>query len=51
MRMQYVALKNKPRRLRSLTGLNTNEFETLLTSFGAAWDNFVTETFEHARKI
>jgi len=48
MKMQYVALKNKPRTLRSLTGLNSNEFETLLTSFGVAWDNFVKETFERA---
>lgn len=46
MKMQYVSLKNKPRTLRSLTGLNPNEFEALLISFGVAWDNFVKETFE-----
>ena len=45
MRMQYIILKSKPRTLRSLTGLNRDEFEALLLSFGAAWDNFVKETF------
>ncbi|MEL7072381.1 MAG: transposase family protein [Cyanobacteria bacterium J06581_3] len=43
MRMQYVALKKKPRTLRSLTGFNANEFEALLPSFGQAWDSFVQE--------
>ncbi|PZO17604.1 MAG: transposase [Leptolyngbya foveolarum] len=46
--MQYAALKNKPRTLRSLTGFNPNEFEALLPNFGAAWDSFVKETFERA---
>ena len=36
MRTQYLALKNKPRKLRSLTGLNANEFEALLISFNVA---------------
>lgn len=44
--MQYVALKNKPRTLRSLTGLNSREFEALLLSFGVTWDSFVTEQSE-----
>ncbi|MEL6814717.1 MAG: transposase, partial [Cyanobacteria bacterium J06598_3] len=44
--MQYVALKNKPRTLRSLTGFNPKEFEALLPSFGSAWDSFVTEQAE-----
>ncbi|ESA34117.1 is4 family protein, partial [Leptolyngbya sp. Heron Island J] len=46
MKMQYETLKNKPRTLRSLTGLNPSEFEGLLPSFGIAWDQFVSETFE-----
>ena len=45
MRMQYSTLKSKPRTLRSLTGLNRDEFEALLISFGAAWDSFVKATF------
>jgi DDE superfamily endonuclease/Helix-turn-helix of DDE superfamily endonuclease len=44
--MQYATLKNKPRTLRSLTGLNPSEFEALLPSFSAAWEGFVLETFE-----
>lgn len=50
MRMQYAVLKTKPRTLRSLTGLNSNEFEALLLSFGAAWNSFVTETFERPNR-
>ena len=46
MQMRYSQLQNKPRTLRSLTGLNPSEFNTLLSSFGTAWDSFVTETFE-----
>ena len=46
MKMQYVVLQNKPRTLRSLTGFNADEFEALLTSFGAAWDSFVREQAE-----
>ena len=44
--MQYATLKNKPRTLRSLTGLNPSEFEALLPSFGVAWERFVSETFK-----
>jgi hypothetical protein len=44
--MQYATLRDKPRTLRSLTGLYPSEFEALLPSFGAAWENFVAETFE-----
>lgn len=46
MQMRYSQLRNKPRTLRSLTGFNPSEFDALLSSFGAAWDRFVTETFE-----
>lgn len=46
MQMRYSQLQNKPRTLRSLTGLNPSEFDALLSSFGTAWDGFVTETFE-----
>lgn len=41
MKMQYVALKKKPRTLRSLTGFDADEFEALLPSFGQAWVSFV----------
>lgn len=46
MQMQYAPLSNKPRTLRSLTGLNPSEFEALLPSFKTAWEHFVRETFE-----
>lgn len=46
MQMRYSQLRNKSRTLRSLTGFNPSEFDALLTNFGAAWENFVTETFE-----
>lgn len=46
MKMQYATLKDKPRTLRSLTGLNPSEFEGLLPSFGIAWERFVSETFK-----
>ncbi len=47
MKMNYAELKNRSRLLRSLTGLNTTEFEALLLSFEAAWARFVEETFEN----
>ena len=50
MQMQYTTLRNKPRTLRSLTGLNPSEFESLLPSFGCAWDRFVVETFERQER-
>lgn len=34
--MSYQALKDKPKTLQSLTGLNPQEFETLLEGFGQA---------------
>lgn len=46
MQMRYSQLRNKPRTLRSLTGFNPSEFEALLSNFGAAWNSFVTKTFE-----
>lgn len=48
--MHYSILKNKPRTLRSLTGLTPKEFEALLVSFGKAWEAFVKETFERANR-
>jgi len=50
MKMQYIALQNKPRTLRSLTGFTASEFEALLASFGAAWDGFVREQAERATR-
>lgn len=46
MHMQYIALQTKPRTLRSLTGFKATEFESLLPSFGQAWDSFVKEQAE-----
>lgn len=46
MQMHYEELKTKPRALRSLTGLNRSEFESLLPSFKIAWEHFVSATFE-----
>lgn len=43
MRMQYAALKKKPRTLRSLTGFTADEIAALLPSFQAAWDAYVRE--------
>lgn len=43
MRMQYTALKKKPRTLRSLTGFTATEFEALLPSFQYAWEAYMNE--------
>lgn len=48
--MQCSALKNKPRTLRSLTGLRASEFEALLPSFSKAWECFVSETFKRTSR-
>ncbi len=37
----YQDLKNAPRALRTFTGLDQSEFETLLTSFAMAWHAYV----------
>jgi len=46
MKVTYDELRSKPRTFCSLTGLRVSEFETLLPSFGNAWDDFVRETCE-----
>jgi DDE superfamily endonuclease/Helix-turn-helix of DDE superfamily endonuclease len=46
MKMSYPELKNKPKTLQSLTGLNPQEFEGLLDNFGKAWAAYVSETFQ-----
>ena len=46
MNMNYAMLQNKPRVLQSLTGLNRDEFETLLKSFEVAWEQFIEVTFQ-----
>jgi hypothetical protein len=43
--MSYPKLKGKPKTFQGLTGLNPQEFEKLLVSFGAAWSAYVAETF------
>lgn len=50
MKMNYSELRDRSGLLQSLTGLNTTEFEALLSSFAAAWDTFVEETFEHKKR-
>lgn len=46
MNMSYQEIQGKPRILQSLTGLNADEFATLLVSFERAWDAFVQATFQ-----
>ncbi len=46
MKMNYAELKHRSRILQNLMGLNTNEFEALWPSFGAAWASFESDTFE-----
>jgi hypothetical protein len=48
--MSYEELKNKPKTLQSLTGLNPKEFEALLEPFGKAWDDYVDETFKRVTR-
>lgn len=50
MRMNYQELKDKPRTLQSLTGVNPAEFEALLEPFGKAWDEYVDETFKQTTR-
>lgn len=49
MKLKYAELRGKPRILQSLTGLNAEEFESLLKSFGQAWEEFVEEQFENRK--
>jgi len=46
MKLSYNELQGKSGILQSLTGLQRNEFEVLLESFGQAWEDFVHETFQ-----
>lgn len=39
----YGKIKDKPRVFRSLTGLNSEEFDILLSSFDKAWNDYVKE--------
>ncbi|MGV0027419.1 transposase [Phormidesmis priestleyi] len=50
MKMSYQELKNKPKTLQSLTGLNPQEFQTLLDKFAQAWTAYVEETFQRATR-
>lgn len=50
MKMSYPELKNKPKTLQSLTGLNPQEFETLLEKFSQAWTAYVEETFHRVTR-
>jgi DDE superfamily endonuclease/Helix-turn-helix of DDE superfamily endonuclease len=50
MKMSYQELKNKPKTLRSLTGLNPAEFEALLDKFAQAWNAYVEETFQRVTR-
>jgi hypothetical protein len=46
MKLTYGELQGEPRISQSLTGLKPEEFEILLESFGKAWQDFVSETFQ-----
>jgi hypothetical protein len=50
MKMSYQELKNKPKTLRSLTGLNPPEFEALLVKFTQAWNAYVEETSQRVTR-
>lgn len=50
MKMSYQELKNKPKTLQSLTGLNPQEFVRLLDSFGQAWATHVEEMVQRATR-
>ena len=50
MKMSYQELKDKPKTLQSMTGLNPEEFETLLEGFGQAWGAYVEETFQRKER-
>lgn len=50
MKMSYQELKDKPKTLQSLTGLNPQEFEKLLAGFGQAWGAYVEETFQRKER-
>lgn len=45
MMLRYSSLAAKPEVFRSLTGLSIQEFEALLPSFKAAWEDFLQVTF------
>jgi hypothetical protein len=44
IKMSCPELKSKPKTFQSLAGLNPQEFERLLDSFGKAWVAYVEET-------
>lgn len=50
MRMSYQELKNKPKTLQSLTGLSPKEFESLLESFGKAWNDDIEATIQRVKR-
>ena len=50
MKMSYQVLKDQPKTLQSLTGLNPQEFETSLEGFGQAWGAYVEETFQRKER-
>lgn len=43
--LSYATIQGKPHVLRSLTGLNPQEFETLLKSFEAAWRDYIERAY------
>ena len=50
MRITYEQLRSKPHVLQSLTGITQKEFEALLISFEAAWQQYVEETFQTGKR-
>ena len=43
--LSYAKLKNKPRILQSLTGMSVAEFESIVPSFEAAWQDYIYKQF------
>lgn len=43
--LSYALVQHKPRILNSLTGLSKSEFDALLPSFQAAWDDYIHSQF------
>ena len=50
MRMSYGELVGKPKTLQSLTGLNPQEFDTLLKSFKLVWEKILESSVDHPER-
>ena len=51
MKLNYQTLKRKSNRIKSATGLSLKEFDYLVPSFVAAWDDYISkQTFEGKKR-